>query len=322
MTAAAPPESHLDSTCTAPSRVIHLLDAGGTWDPTLRAIDPVQTDARLVLGLGNPLGRWRAGRSLANSQARTVVAWGERALDTVAGLPQRPIYRPSLHLRRPPEPVAGVVVLAGTQFQKGQFADAGWPSEAISVLTPPADPVGRAEKRPVADEDLLWWLSADALGDSGWREAVWAMTLLHLTELRERRHRILLTGDGQNLVRARRFIVQLGLPDLALMAAGASPEEAVAAADAAIFLPEGPHDPRPALLARASGLPIVHNTRAGLADLLVNHDRAVACLGRRPREIVKSMLLLFRGGLKRSGVDRSADASACLARWRQLNLLG
>lgn len=300
-------------------RAVHLLDARGTPDPTLDAVDPGNEGKCLVLGLKNPLDRWRARRSVAMSEARTVVVWGESALEAVRTLSRRRIYRPLPHLRMPPRPASGVEVFAATPFQQAQFAQAGWAGETISVLFPPADPVERnTAARPGDREDVLWWLSADTQGSSGWREAVWAITLLHITTLRERRHRILLTGDGQNLVRARRFIVQLGLPELALMAAGASAEEGVAVADAALFLPEGPSDPRPALLARAAGLPIVHNGRFGLDELLANHYPAVLCTGRRPREIVKAMLQLIRGGLERAGVDRRWGTSACRARWHRL----
>lgn len=297
---------------------VHLLHAGGTPDPTLHAIDPAHEHERVRLALQNPLGRWRGRQAIALSDTGTVVAWGEPALEAIKALSRRRIYRPSPYLRTPPKPEAGVEVFAASPFQKAQFERAGWPAEAVFVLFPPADPVERNPVRPGEPEDVLWWISPDAEGNSGWREAVWAITLLHITEMRTRRHRILLTGDGRNLVRARRFILQLGLPDLALMAAGATPQEAVTAADAALFLPEGPCDVRPALLARAAGLPMVHNGRGGLAGLLGSRDGAILCTGRRPREIVKAMLQRSRAGLERMGVDHAADTSACRRQWQRL----
>ena len=235
----------------------------------------------------SPAARLRAAADVRRMGVRRVTAWSPRAFEvaTASGV-QHITYRPPAHVTRVPD--GADVILAHSDTQRQRLGKA-----AVTEIAPiaSATAIGRVELG-VEDDDFLWLLSNDEGPTANLSLAVWAGAVQHVLMRREgRRHRLILHGDGPRLRRAKRFLDQLGLPDLGLPAGNDSTtyEALAATADAALFTPSGLCDPWPALVAASAGLPVVTTDRPEIQAAVTKTEHQVV-KSMLPREIARAML--------------------------------
>lgn len=295
--------------------MVHLIDLAA---PTPRLLETVRGESEVIaLSLETLPLRWRARRMLNGRHPETIVAWSFDAL-RVARRCNAPVihYRPLPDVLTPP--MHGVVAVMGVchgETQRRRFARAGWNADDLIVMRDPV-PTRKAIDREsigATAEDFLWLLPADATllagRAAGLRLAIWAGALLHVLERkRPWRHRLVIPGDGVPQRVARRFMDQLGLPDLGLPVTTADAVDVATVADAVLLTPVGPCDPWPASLAKASGLPVVTTDRPEMLEILTGTPRVLVTPWRRPRLISQEMLKLT--GLSRAASEPSEGADS------------
>ena len=300
---------------------LHLVDASVPLDPLAALV--IEPNSRLLSRqLNHPLLRWRLTLQLDDRQESAVIAWGERTYSAARATMAGGVYRPS-DWGTLAGPAAGWKAVASTRAQAQRLVTAGWDREDLLHVPPPGvDSAARRCAVPTrkaigaAEDDFLWLLTADATRDSGVREAIWAGTVLHVLERGQRRHRLLLWGDEPGHQRARRFVNQLGLPELCL-AVTRYPYHALARlADAALLLPKGAASPWSAAVVATAGLPVVINHQPEAQEVLGGRRNVSTAAGVEPREIVRAMLGLSDGAPRLPGDARYSPA-VVRARWEE-----
>ena len=263
------------------------MDAAGPLDRLGRSVIDAGDERVLRRRFDSPAARLRAAADVRRMGVRRVTAWSPRAFQvaTSSGV-QHVTYRPPAHVARVPD--GADLILAHSDEQRRRLGKAA-ETRVAPIL--PAVAIPRGELG-VEEDDVLWLLSDDEGPTANLSLAVWAGAVQHVLMRREgRRHRLVLHGDGPRLRRAKRFLDQLGLPDLGVPAGdgGASYEALAATADAALFTPNGLCDPWPALAANAAGLPVVTTNRPEVLATLRDADARVV-KSFLPREVARAML--------------------------------
>lgn len=285
--------------------VLHLVDATEPADRLFAIAHESGTVLRRRLDSG--IVRLRTAADVRRRGAEIVVAWSPRALEVarLAGT-GRIVYRPPPALFRTPK--GGVTTLCHGEAQASRL---GGDKVILPSPIPSAQPVPR-DDLGVEENDFLWLLSSDGGPNAGLPTAIWAAALLYVLKRREgERHRVILPGDGPRHRQARRFVDQLGLPEMTVPVTTIDPARLAATADATLLTPSGPCDPWPARLAAAAGLPAVVTDRPEVRSAFDEaDDRVRVPTSELPRHITREMLKIAKLGRRRPRAIASTEPEA------------
>jgi len=219
---------------------------------------------------------------------------GRRLLLSLPSAPPRPAMNALIVRMRAGE----LVVTVPTSGAQKAFADAGAPSTCLHVLPPAAPAIergGEARSRVryelgVEDGQALLVAPGEMTRDAGHKYAPWVHAILR--QIRPDL-RLLIPGRGPVEDRVRFYVGTTGLGREVFLTEGRyTSEEALAAADLAVFFHERDCDVAAVARAMAAGLPIVASRTPDLAEVLgaghaaaIEHvEAAVLVAPREPRE--------------------------------------
>lgn len=313
----------MPSTPAPPSAPLHIIDVAGDPDP-LAALVIGPSDAIDARRLRHPVLRLRMALDLRRRMPAAVVAWGEEAYTVAVTAGARGIYRPRAD-DDPSAPAIGWRAVAASSASRQRLADAGWSLDDCWVVPPPgvdgrqrrhADDTARRRALGFEEDDYIWLLAGDASPAAGLREAIWAGTVLHVLERGIHRHRLLLWGDALAQQRARRFVNQLGVPELCIATSRHSFHAVAALADAAVLLPQRAGATWSAAVVAQAGLPAVVNAEPDVQEVLGGRANVRTVPSGETRKVVREMLGLWQAGPGRLPPDPRYQPAEVLRQWR------